>query len=134
MDLLFSDASSINLSAFKVIRITRILRPLKFISKSEGLRLAMNSLVNSLPSIINLQIIILLFFLVFGIFGVNYFKGGYFRCVSLNTAQLNSVDTKIDCLDLGGDWINSPFNFDNILVAMQTLFILSTTEGWIDRM
>jgi voltage-dependent calcium channel T type alpha-1G len=72
LDLFMSSSnSSVSLSTFKVIRILRILRPLKIISRSEGLSLAMNSLINSLPSLLNLQIIIFIVFLLFGIFGVN---------------------------------------------------------------
>lgn len=106
LDLFMTSNSSISLSTFKVIRILRILRPLKIISRSEGLRIAMNSLVNSLPSLLNLQIVIMIFFLLFGIFGVNQFKGSFFYCKSLSDTTLALVDTKRDCFDLGGDWVN----------------------------
>ena len=42
------------------------------------------------------------------------------------------VDTKADCLRLGGEWVNANSNFDNVPSAMMTLFIMSSTEGWID--
>ena len=35
---------------------------------------------------------------------------------------------------LGGEWVNSRSNFDNVPNAMMTLFIMSSTEGWIDIM
>jgi len=41
------DTSS--LSILKVFRVLRVLRPLRFISRSEGLNLAINSLVQSIP-------------------------------------------------------------------------------------
>jgi len=44
------------------------------------------------------------------------------------------VTTKFDCLNLGGAWINSDQNFDNVAEAMSTLFQMATTEGWIDMM
>lgn len=37
-------------------------------------------------------------------------------------------------MDYGGNWINSDYNFDNIVNAIITLFTASTTEGWIDLM
>ncbi len=37
-------------------------------------------------------------------------------------------------MDLGGDWVNNYLNFDNVLNGMVTLFVLSTTEGWVDLM
>lgn len=40
----------------------------------------------------------------------------------------------LECLDYGESWINWDYNFDNIINAMVTLFVLATTEGWIDIM
>jgi hypothetical protein len=37
-------------------------------------------------------------------------------------------------MDLGGSWVNSSMNFDNILSAIVTLFVIASTEGWIDMM
>lgn len=37
-------------------------------------------------------------------------------------------------MNYGGDWINNDLNFDNILSAMVSLYVLSTTEGWVDIM
>lgn len=66
--------------ALKAFRLLRVLRPLRVISKNEGLRLGVQSLIMSIPDILNVLVISLLFFLVFGIFSVNYFKGGFFYC------------------------------------------------------
>jgi voltage-dependent calcium channel T type alpha-1G len=62
-------------SDYKILRILRVLRPLRLISKIEGLKLAINSLVMSIPRIFNLIVVCLMFFFLFGIFGVNFFKG-----------------------------------------------------------
>jgi len=72
--------------------------------------------------------------MVFSVVNLSFFytTGSYYSCS--NVTNLSIVDTKKDCLDLGGDWINQAFNFDNIINALVNLFILSTTEGWIDRM
>ena len=70
----------------------------------------------------------LIFFLLFGILGVNQFKGSFYYCT------IYSVDTRHDCFDYGGSWVNHDYNFDNIMNAMVTLFVLATTEGWIDIM
>ena len=44
------------------------------------------------------------------------------------------VKTKFECLDYGGEWINTDSNFDNVGQSMITLFNVMTTEGWIDVM
>lgn len=37
-------------------------------------------------------------------------------------------------MNAGGVWYNRKANFDNSLSAIQTLFEMSTTEGWIEVM
>jgi hypothetical protein len=44
------------------------------------------------------------------------------------------INREQDCYDYGGNWINEDYNFDNVLNAMVTLFVIATTEGWIDLM
>ena len=45
-----------------------------------------------------------------------------------------SVTDKYSCYNLGGEWMNQDSNFDNVGSSMMTLFIMSTTEGWIPIM
>ena len=66
---------NIDLGKIKIFRILRVLRPLRLIGRNEDLKIVINSLLNSLPSILNLLIVCLIFYLLFSIFGVNYFKG-----------------------------------------------------------
>lgn len=42
--------------------------------------------------------------------------------------------TKWDCLNSGGEWVRNELNFDNPAVSIQTLFILQSTEGWVDML
>ena len=37
-------------------------------------------------------------------------------------------------MDAGGFWVNKDANFDHTGNAILTLFIASTTEGWLDIM
>lgn len=127
---------SLKFEKLKIFRILRIFRPLRLISRNKGLKVAINSLINSIPSILNLLVVCLIFFLLFGIFGTNYFKGAFFYCdmSNVNKVYHESIKNKIDCFNYGGDWINSDFNFDNILNSSINLFVLSTTEGWVSMM
>lgn len=47
---------------------------------------------------------------------------------------MDLVDTKADCISMGGEWVNKDSNFDNTPQAMNTLFQMTTTEGWVDVM
>ena len=40
----------------------------------------------------------------------------------------NEVVTMYDCVNFGGTWRNSDFNFDSILSSTQTFFIMSTGD------
>ena len=89
--------TDINLGFFKAIRMIRVLRPLKVISRNQGLKVAVLSLLNSIPGILNVIIVSLLFFLLFGILGTNFFKGKFFVCKGfLNIAE---IDNKWTCLN-----------------------------------
>jgi hypothetical protein len=47
-----------SLGFLKIIRMLRILRPLRFISRNPGMKIIVNSLIESLKEIINVAILI----------------------------------------------------------------------------
>ena len=73
-----------------------------------------------------------MFFVIFGIVGVNYFKGAFSFC-AFNIDYLE-VKTKWDCLNTGGIWKKHDVHFDDIFTACLNLFEMATTEGWIPAM
>ena len=115
------------------------------------------------PGLGNVLLVALLFWLIFGILGMQLFMGAFARCSD------EGIDAKVDCIDgqvnttmdlvwnsvsqsCEGDatitsnaacadahqlvefrernWKSDDMNFDNIFNAMETLFEMSTTEGW----
>ena len=64
------NAAKLNLSVLKSVRVARILKPLRVISRSEGLLIAINSLVTSAPQILNLLVLVIVLFFLFAIIGV----------------------------------------------------------------
>jgi hypothetical protein len=44
------------------------------------LKIAIQALFKAIPSIFNVVVVSLLFFIIFGIIGINYFKGTFFSC------------------------------------------------------
>lgn len=91
------------LDKLKILRILRVLRPLRLISRNEGLKLAINSLFLSIPNIMNLMIICLVFVFLFGIIGVNLFKGKNFLCSPDQDISQYNISSKEDCEDWGFD-------------------------------
>lgn len=62
--------SDISVSFLRGFRALRALRPLRMVSKNEGMKIVVNSLLTSIPNLFNVMLISLLFYLVFGILGV----------------------------------------------------------------
>lgn len=67
--------------SLKVIRAMRALKPLRLISKSEGLILAVMSLLTALPSILNGMMVCGLIIFIYAIIGISLFKGKFQHCV-----------------------------------------------------
>ena len=84
MQMISLFARGVDLKFIKALRMLRVARPLRMISRNEGLKVAVQSLINAIPGIVNVLVICVLFFMLFGIFGTNYFKGKLFYCVTTN--------------------------------------------------
>jgi hypothetical protein len=76
------------LNAFKALRA---LRPLKVVSKNEGVKTVVVSLLESIPALINVLLIVVLFLLVFGILGIQLFKGQMGLCNDSSDAVANKT-------------------------------------------
>jgi len=50
------------------------------ISRNEGLQLALRTLVKAMPNLLNLSIVVIVFYAIFGIFSVSLYKGKFFFC------------------------------------------------------
>lgn len=64
--------SGLNLSA---LRSLRVLRPLKTISKIKSLKIVLLALFSSFPYLVNALIILIFFYLIFAIAGLQLFAG-----------------------------------------------------------
>ena len=126
-------ASNVNFKFIKALRMLRVLRPLRMVSRNQGLKVAVQSLINAVPGIGNVMVISLLFLMLFGILGTNFFKGKFRYCDKSNVPShlQTKIVTMYDCFDYGGEWKNHDAHFDNVASSMLTLFNIMTTEGWI---
>jgi hypothetical protein len=69
-----------DISSLKALRMLRILRPLRLISRNKALKLAITSLINSIPDIINLLLITNFFIFMIAIFCTTFLAGKFGRC------------------------------------------------------
>ncbi|CAF4218965.1 unnamed protein product [Rotaria socialis] len=127
-----------DIPAFKSMRTLRALRPLKALSRFEGIRIVVNALFGAIPSIFNVLLVCLVFWLIFSIMGVQLFSGKFYKCVYVGTHDRVNVSENIknknDCLNSNYTWENSRVNFDNVLIGYLALFQVATFKGWIEIM
>ncbi|KAK7939671.1 hypothetical protein WMY93_002997 [Mugilogobius chulae] len=119
------------LGILRVLRLLRTLRPLRVISRAPGLKLVVETLITSLRPIGNIVLICCAFFIIFGILGVQLFKGKFYHCEGMH---VKNITNKSDCLDAKYRWIRRKYNFDNLVQALMSLFVLSCKDGWVNIM
>jgi hypothetical protein len=70
------------------------------ISRNEGMRLVVNALFASIPSMSNVLIVCLLFILIFASTGISFFAGAFYHCKftdsDLSSKYLSKVEVKED--------------------------------------
>uniref|UniRef100_S4R9L0 Ion transport domain-containing protein n=1 Tax=Petromyzon marinus TaxID=7757 RepID=S4R9L0_PETMA len=128
---LASDSGARILGILRVLRLLRTLRPLRVISRAPGLKLVVETLITSLKPIGNIVLICCAFFIIFGILGVQLFKGKFYYCEGLDT---KNITNKSDCLRANYKWLKHKYNFDNLGQALMSLFVLSSKDGWVNIM
>uniref|UniRef100_A0A8C5AEP0 Sodium channel protein n=1 Tax=Gadus morhua TaxID=8049 RepID=A0A8C5AEP0_GADMO len=132
-----------DLGPIKSLRTLRALRPLRALSRFEGMRVVVNALVGAIPSIMNVLLVCLIFWLIFSIMGVNLFAGKYYFCYNETAEAIflpHEVNNKTECLAFinanytNVRWKNVKINFDNVGAGYLALLQVATFKGWMDIM
>lgn len=125
-----SSGKGANLQA---LRSFRVLRPLRTISSIQGMRVIVSALMSSLPLLRDSMLVILFFFIIMAIAGVQLFSGSLkMKCVEIETGVFDTTGKQCG----GGRGCPSGFycgksndnpnfgatNFDNFLYAMLAVF------------
>ncbi|XP_021115486.1 sodium channel protein type 10 subunit alpha isoform X2 [Heterocephalus glaber] len=136
--LKYSDMESI-----KALRTLRALRPLRALSRFEGMRVVVDALVGAIPSIVNVLLVCIIFWLIFSIMGVNLFAGKFGRCINHTNGEFDLVNwtvvnnmTECENQNYTGSffWVNVKVNFDNVMMGYLALLQVATFKGWMDIM
>ncbi|XP_019113442.1 sodium channel, voltage gated, type VIII, alpha subunit b isoform X5 [Larimichthys crocea] len=132
-----------DLGPIKSLRTLRALRPLRALSRFEGMRVVVNALVGAIPSIMNVLLVCLIFWLIFSIMGVNLFAGKYYYCFNETAEESflpDVVNNKTECFAFINAnysevrWKNVKINFDNVGAGYLALLQVATFKGWMDIM
>jgi hypothetical protein len=154
MDKTSGQGGGANIGWIKNLRVVRALRPLRTINRVPELKQVVNSLFKAAPTLGNVILLLMIFYMIFGILGVNLFKGkfnscnaevdvGRIDCVGSFIIECSEVDTCDGCdADTGliielKQWTKpgeGSWGFDHIGEALTTLFEVSTLEMWLDIM
>uniref|UniRef100_A0A915PUS1 Voltage-dependent calcium channel alpha-1 subunit IQ domain-containing protein n=1 Tax=Setaria digitata TaxID=48799 RepID=A0A915PUS1_9BILA len=127
-----------NLNTIKSLRVLRVLRPLKTIKRIPKLKAVFDCVVNSLKNVFNILIVYILFQFIFGVIAVQLFKGKFFYCTDKTKRFARDCHGQYFVFESPDDlprvetreWRLRPFNYDNTINAMLTLFVVTTGEGW----
>ncbi|XP_053115870.1 sodium channel protein type 5 subunit alpha-like isoform X6 [Hemicordylus capensis] len=142
VSLIASTLGYSEMGPIKSLRTLRALRPLRALSRFEGMRVVVNALVGAIPSIMNVLLVCLIFWLIFSIMGVNLFAGKFGKCINKTEGDdpLDStiVNNMSDCQNLNetGElyWTKVKVNFDNVGAGYLALLQVATFKGWMEIM
>ncbi|XP_030094934.1 sodium channel protein type 5 subunit alpha-like [Serinus canaria] len=120
-------------TSLKSLRTFRALRPLRALSRFEGIKVVVNALFGAIPSIFNVLLVCIVFWLLFNVLGVKWLGSRFWKC----THKQESTDHILgrnDCLSFNGTWTNNVVNFDNVGMGYLALLQVATFKGWMDIM
>eukprot|EP01062_Namystynia_karyoxenos_P048095 TRINITY_DN3652_c0_g1_i1.p1 TRINITY_DN3652_c0_g1~~TRINITY_DN3652_c0_g1_i1.p1 ORF type:complete len:2249 (+),score=470.10 TRINITY_DN3652_c0_g1_i1:88-6834(+) len=140
-------------SNVSVLRLLRVARPLRSVSRVAGMRTLMTTIIASLPNLLEVGILLGFLMLVFSITGIGLFAGRWHdRCHVVNASGvypiLNDSDTPCSrslggrhCTDLAlasgnsqqclrAAYSDTILNFDNILHALLLSFKIISLDDW----
>ncbi|KAH6938618.1 hypothetical protein HPB50_011198 [Hyalomma asiaticum] len=120
------DVIGVQGSVINVLRATRALRPVRIVSLLPGMKLLVDALASSVPSIGNVLVVCAFIWIIFGVVGVSMFAGRLWHCVDARGQSLDPdlVPDRATCHMLGFSWTNENVHFDNLAEASLALLQL----------
>ena len=128
-------AQAADIGFLKTLRLLRALRALRLFNRLTGLKVLIDSLLDSIIALQYIFAIVMIVFVAFAILAVALFKGQLWRCqddagaVGRSTCMGTFVNPSGQVE--AALWANPKNNFDNVLAALFSLFTVSTTNDWI---
>lgn len=87
--LIAAESSADGFQAVKAFRVLRALKPLRTLTHSAGMLLVLKSVTLSVAAMANVSLLMFLFFVMFGVMGMQLFSGLLYRCGSIMTIPLS---------------------------------------------
>lgn len=119
----------------RVMRVGRVLRPLRLIRRNDAMRVIVNAVLAAMPEIFHVCVIIALYLFIFGVIGMMMFGGLFYAC---NDPSVRDVGECVGVYEsLTGNlviprvWANPPYSFDSIGEAVLILLEIFSLRGWV---
>ena len=74
--------TGVDLSFIKIIRMAKLVRPMRLVFRNENLTITIKALIAAIPKIFNLLMLTLLIYIIFGIIGIEMFAGKLYYCLA----------------------------------------------------
>ncbi|CAD8120846.1 unnamed protein product [Paramecium sonneborni] len=110
----------------KILLYLGYFRPMKLMYRLSWLTNLREAIGRSLFDILNVLITLLSVWIMFGVYGIILYEQQFGYCEDKMVFEVN----KETCLNEGKIWVNYKHNFDNITIAIPTLFVTATLDGW----
>ncbi|CAD8198931.1 unnamed protein product [Paramecium pentaurelia] len=110
----------------KILLYLGYFRPMKLMYRLSWLTNLREAIGRSLFDIFNVIITLLSVWIMFGVYGIILYEQQFGYCEDKMAFEVN----KETCLSEGKIWVNYKHNFDNITIAIPTLFVTATLDGW----
>ncbi|CAD8196993.1 unnamed protein product [Paramecium pentaurelia] len=110
----------------KILLYLGYFRPMKLMYRLSWLTNLREAIGRSLFDIFNVLITLLSVWMIFGVYGIILYEQQFGYCEDKMQFEVN----RETCLKEGRIWVNYKHNFDNITIAIPTLFVTATLDGW----
>lgn len=122
----------------KMLRIGRILRPLRMINRNEGLKVIVDAVLRAVQPVSYTAALLLVYFFTFGMVGMDSYMGLFWRCNDSNVAGRGQcighyIDSSSGMLR-PRVWSNPAFSFDSIGDAFSVLVETVSLKAWPEKL
>ncbi|EDV26566.1 uncharacterized protein TRIADDRAFT_22006, partial [Trichoplax adhaerens] len=126
-------SSKIIFLIFHTSRTTKAIGPLRVIRRVQSIKMMFLAILESIPKIMNVFLVCMVFWYIFAVSGIYFFGGKFFRCIYVSNSSLVDsalVGDKDSCKGNDYKWTNSLIHFDDFPQAIILLFHVATFDGW----
>jgi hypothetical protein len=117
-------------AGIRALRAFRALRPLRVAARNEGMKVVVAALFQAVPAIANVALVCLVFYLIFGILGLNLFIGKLHRCEEINTdTAVTPALIGVDDSRLTREWCKASWHVHGCLSDSRANFYSSGDSG-----